>query len=327
MSARAGPVQASRAPASLLRQIPYQNQYLARRPGSCYPMYVGPSNLLQSLRGPDAPVWLMGVVNTTPDSFYDGGRHFEPEAARARVDALLDAGAHVLDIGGESSRPGSVPVSASEQLARVAPALEHAVARGALVSIDTASADVAERALAMGARMVNDVSCLAEDELAAVAARAGAVLVLMHSREPMSTLQGFSRYPDDAYADVVRDVLSEWRRARDRAVAAGMPASDVWLDPGLGFAKNARHSFELLRRLDELCHEGVPVVVGPSRKSFIASLDGAPPSERLGGTIAACLEAVDRGARVLRVHDVFAVRQALAVARATRKPAEVAHAR
>ncbi len=270
---------------------------------------------------------LMGVVNATPDSFYDGGRHLDPAAARDHVDQLLGEGADLVDVGGESSRPGSTPVPGDEQIRRVEPAVRRALERGAVVSIDTTSPEVAERMLAIGARIVNDVSCLADADLARVTARAGGVLVLMHSREPMSELRGFSEYPDAAYGDVVLDVLAEWRRARDRAVSAGMAPEDVWLDPGIGFAKNARQSLELLARLSELAHEGVPVVVGPSRKSFIASVDAVPAEARLGGTIAACLVAQARGAKVLRVHDVAAVRQALAVARAARSTGEeVAHA-
>jgi dihydropteroate synthase len=186
----------------------------------------------------------------------------------------------------------------------------------ALCSVDTSDPRVAERALALGAHVVNDVSCLRDPDLARVTAQAGAVLVLMHSREPMSELNGFSSYPDDAYDDVIDDVLREWRAARGRAVSAGMPPRDVWIDPGIGFAKNARQSFALLQRLNELTHEGVPLVVGPSRKSFITAVDPAPPEERLGGTIAACLHAAANGARVLRVHDVRAVRQALLVSQA-----------
>ncbi|HTQ05900.1 MAG TPA: dihydropteroate synthase [Polyangiaceae bacterium] len=272
---------------------------------------------------------LMGVLNVTPDSFYDGGRYVGADAARVQVDRLLAEGAAIIDVGAESSRPGAESVPASEQLERLDAALRHAVARGALVSIDTTSPEVAERALALGARLVNDVSCLAEPELARVTARAGATLVLMHARGPMSAQRGFSVYPEAGYADVVADVLGEWRSARDRAADAGLDPRDVWLDPGLGFAKNARQSFELLARLAELTQEGVPVVVGPSRKSFIASVDGAPPAERLGGTVAACLAAVERGARVLRVHDVLAVGQALAVARLARRAparAEAPHA-
>ena len=262
----------------------------------------------------------MGVLNVTPDSFYDGGRYLAPEHARAQVERMLREGADIIDVGAESSRPGSVHVSADEQLARLETALCYAVERGAAVSIDTTSAEVAARVVGLGTQTIHYVSCLANQELARVTAAAGATLVLMHARGPMSAQRGFSVYPDAGYGDVVSDVLDEWRSARDRAVAAGMSSADVWLDPGLGFAKNARQSFELLARLPELTREGVPVVVGASRKSFIASVDGAAPGERIGGTIAACLAAVERGARVLRVHDVLAVRQALAVARLAESP-------
>jgi len=262
----------------------------------------------------------MGVLNVTPDSFFDGGRYASPASARAQVDRLIAEGSSIIDIGAESSRPGAEPVPAAQQIDRFDAALRHAVAQGAVVSIDTTSPEVAERALALGAQMVNDVSCLAEPELASVTARHRATLVLMHARGPMSAQRGFSVYPESGYGDVTRDVRAEWRSARDRAVTAGLAAEDIWLDPGLGFAKNARQSFELLARLDELTQEGVPVVVGPSRKSFIAAVDGAPAEERLGGTIAACLLAAERGARVLRVHDVSAVRQAFGVARLARRP-------
>jgi dihydropteroate synthase len=271
----------------------------------------------------------MGVVNVTPDSFFDGGRYASAADANAHADALRCEGADILDIGGESTRPGCVAVPAPEQIARIEPVVRHALERDSVVvSVDTTSVEVAKRMLALGAQMINDVSCLSDPELARVTARADAVLVLMHSREPMTELSGYSAYPDDAYQDVVQEVLSEWRAARDRAVAAGMRAENVWLDPGIGFAKNARQSFELLSRLGELTQEGVPVVVGPSRKSFIAAVDGTPPEERLGGTIAACLHAVANGASVLRVHDVKAVKQALLVTRAAagRPLAEVAHA-
>jgi dihydropteroate synthase len=168
--------------------------------------------------------------------------------------------------------------------------------------------------LSLGAELVNDVSCLADVDLARVTARSGATLVLMHTRGGLGSMAGFSEYPDDGYEDVVSDVRREWCAARDRAVAAGLPAERVWFDPGIGFGKNARQSFELLRRLEELRDLGVPMVVGPSRKSFIRAVDDVGPEERLGGTIAACLWAAARGAAVLRVHDVRAVRQALSVA-------------
>ncbi|HVU00919.1 MAG TPA: dihydropteroate synthase [Polyangiaceae bacterium] len=271
---------------------------------------------------------LMGVVNTTPDSFFDGGRYASEDAARARVDALVALNTTILDIGGESTRPGSEPVPAAEQIARIDPALTRAVEHGALVSVDTTSAEVAEFALARGASIVNDVSCLADPAIAEVAARHDAGLVLMHSRGPMSRMPGFSQWPEDGYGDVVREVREELGRARDAALERGVRKDRLFVDPGLGFAKSARQSFELLRRLPELLSLGSELVVGPSRKSFIASVDPVPPGERLGGTIAACLVAVERGAKILRVHDVRDVQQALAVHRSVRsRPEEAAHAR
>jgi dihydropteroate synthase len=192
--------------------------------------------------------------------------------------------------------------------------VKYAVERGGvLVSVDTTQPEVAQHALELGAHLVNDVSCLADSNLARVAARFGASLVIMHARGPMSAMAGYSAYPDAGYADVVEDVKREWRAARDRALAAGLPADRVLFDPGIGYNKSARHSFELLARLAEFRSEGALVVVGPSRKSFIASVDGAKNADRLGGTIAACLSSVARGAAVLRVHDVREVKQALAV--------------
>jgi len=257
---------------------------------------------------------LMGVVNATPDSFYQAGRSESHAASLQRVAELVDEGAEIADIGGESSRPGAAAVAADEQIARIEPAVARAVATGKLqVSVDTTSPRVAEHMLAIGAVLVNDVSCLADPDLARVAARAGATLILMHTRGALGSMTGFSDYPDDAYEDVVADVRREWCAARDRAVAAGLPRDRVWFDPGIGFGKNAQQSFELLRRLGELRDLGVPLVVGASRKSFIRAVDDAGPEERLGGTIAACLWCAAQGADVLRVHDVRAVRQALAV--------------
>lgn len=261
----------------------------------------------------------MGVLNATPDSFYDGGLYTSDERVRARIDQLLAEGADLIDIGGESSRPLAKAVPALEQIARIEPAVRHALSRSAVVSVDTSDPVVAEHMLGLGAQLINDISCLADAELARVCARHGASLILMHARGPMQNMSGFSRYPDDAYGDVVGDVLVEWRRARDRALSEGLTREQVWLDPGLGFAKNARHSFEVLRGLERLRGEGVPVVVGASRKSFISAVDDVPPEQRLGGSIAAALLAVERGASVLRVHDVHEVHQALLVARGIRR--------
>jgi len=256
----------------------------------------------------------MGVVNATSDSFYAAGRSETVSAARARIDQLVAEGAEIADIGGESSRPGAAVVPDAEQLARIEPAVAYAVASGRLhVSVDTTSALVADRMLELGAVLVNDVSCLADLDLARVTARRGKTLILMHTRGGLGSMSGFSEYPDDAYDDVVADVRREWCAARDRAVAVGLPRERIWLDPGIGFGKNARHSLELLRRLGELCDLGVPLVVGASRKSFIRAVDDVGPEERLGGTIAAGLWCAARGASVLRVHDVRAMRQALAM--------------
>lgn len=270
---------------------------------------------------------LMGVVNLTPDSFYDGGRYEADAAAERRIDALLAEGADIIDIGGESTRPKALPVSADEQIARIAHALEYAVGKGALVSVDTMSPAVADYALAKGARIVNDVSCLADEGLADVAARRGAALIVTHCRGRMTDMTGFSQWPDGGYVDIVDDVLWDWEAARTRAVARGMSARDIVLDPGLGFAKNARQSLEILRRLSEFQRADAIIAVGPGRKSFVAALDPSPPADRLGGTIAACLVAAQHGAHILRVHDVGAVRQALMLFLAVATPAtEVARA-
>jgi len=261
----------------------------------------------------------MGVLNVTPDSFSDGGLYLEPQAAKKRVDQLMGFGADIIDIGGESTRPGALPIAPDEQIARIEHALIYAAReRRAVVSVDTTHPEVAAYALSQGASIVNDVSCLADAALARVVARAGASLVIMHARGSMSDMRGFSDAPGDAYGDVVEDVCREWSAARDKAVNEGLNAQDIVLDPGLGYMKNAAHSIELLQRLGELSTLKAPILVGPSRKSFIAKTLGSEiaPTERLGGSIAACLAAADRGANILRVHDVFEVRQALDIHRA-----------
>lgn len=255
----------------------------------------------------------MGIVNVTPDSFYDGGRYESPDAARERVGRLLAEGADILDIGGESSKPGAPRISAEQQIERLRTALGCATERGALISVDTASPAVAEFALQHGASIVNDVTCLADPELASVVARHDATLIVSHARAHQSEMVGFSEWPDDAYADVAREVRQELDAARARAVARGVAHAQVWFDPGLGFSKNARQSIELLARVAELGADGTPLLVGAGRKSFIRSLDGSAAVDRLGGTVAASVWASRCGAHVLRVHDVAAVRQALLV--------------
>ncbi|MBI5537450.1 MAG: dihydropteroate synthase [Deltaproteobacteria bacterium] len=259
----------------------------------------------------------MGVLNVTPDSFSDGGEHFDPGRACAKIDEMIEQGARIIDVGGESTRPRHTPVPADEQLKRTSGPIRHAADRGALVSIDTTDPSVARAAIDAGARIVNDVSCLrGSDALARVAAETGSLLIMMHAREPMTESSGFAGTPEDAYGDVVADVRREWLEAEARAERAGLARKHILFDPGIGFNKSARHSAELVRRLDELVSMGFPVVIGPSRKSFLVAEVKTEPHRRLGGTAAACIAAAARGAAVLRVHDVIEVRQALAVARA-----------
>jgi len=266
-------------------------------------------------------VLLLGVCNVTPDSFSDGGEHLEFRDACARVDALVAEGADMIDVGGESTRPGSAPVAPRDQLARVLEVVRYAAQR-VPVSIDTTSAEVADACLDAGACAVNDVSCARAPELAKVAAKRHAAYVLMHARGTQSEMPDFSAYPDDAYGDVVIDVLGEWSEAAGRVRDAGV--TELVMDPGLGFAKNARHSAELLRRLAEIVSAAAaPVLVGASRKSFLKSLaqDDAHPKERVGASIAAALFARAAGAKILRVHDVRATRQALDAFAALQIPA------
>jgi len=255
----------------------------------------------------------MGVCNVTPDSFSDGGLYFSPESARARIDELISEGADIIDVGGESTRPGADAVLAGEQIVRVLAAVRHAAGRGACVSVDTASPEVAAAALEAGACAVNDVSCLRDPRLADVVAREGAALVLMHTRGTPSDMAGFSRYPDGGYRDLVEDVCAEWQEASARALERGVSPDAIVMDPGLGFAKNARQSAELLKRLAEVVRlVAVPVAIGASRKSFLTAIDpSAAPRERLGASVAAAIHAARAGAAVLRVHDVRATRQAI----------------
>lgn len=260
----------------------------------------------------------MGVLNCTPDSFSDGGQFLDERSALRHAERLLTEGASLLDVGAESTRPGAARVSDEEQLARIGGIVRALAAQGALVSIDTTSPRVAARALDDGAVLVNSVELGGAAELARVARARDASLCLMHSRGAMTAMPGFSQAGAGDYgADVVGTVLAEWTRARDAARDAGLAQADIWLDPGLGFHKSAQHSLALCARADELVAVGHPVLVGPSRKSFLAAVTTppgaalAPPQERLGATVAACLLLARRGVTALRVHDVAAVAQAL----------------
>ena len=254
---------------------------------------------------------VMGVVNVTPDSFSDGGVHLDPDVAAAAARRMVEEGAAVVDIGGESTRPGSVGVSADEELRRVVPVLDRL--EGDLpLSIDTTKAAVARAALERGAVLVNDVTALRDDpELAGVVAGSGAYLCLMHMQGEPRTMQAEPRYDD--VADEVASFLEE-RLAF--AVAAGIPEERICLDPGIGFGKTVAHNLELVRRLDVLVALGRPVLVGFSRKSSLRKLTGS--EDLLGASVAAAVTAFERGATILRVHDVKPTVDALTVAAASR---------
>jgi dihydropteroate synthase len=263
--------------------------------------------------------WLMGVVNVTPDSFSDGGLYLDPGPAIAHGLELAREGATIVDVGGESTRPGSLGVSADEEIRRVLPVIKGLVGAGSIptISIDTSKAAVAAAALTAGATFVNDVTALRGDpELAGVIAEAGADCCLMHMLGDPRTMQ-----LDPRYDDVVVEVKEFLEQRMEVAVSAGIAAERIVLDPGIGFGKTVEHNLELLRRMDELVALGRPVVIGTSRKSFLGKLTGRDdPGERLPGTIASCVMAYERGARIFRVHDVAPVRDALTVAAATVAP-------
>jgi dihydropteroate synthase len=265
-------------------------------------------------------IW--GVLNVTPDSFSDGGLFFDPDAALGHAAEMSAQGADVIDVGGESSRPaggvygaGAGPVSEAEEVRRVEPVIGALSESGVRVSIDTVKAGVARRAVAAGAVIVNDVSCGTHRELLEVAADTGVELVLMHNRG-----RGGVTGDNVRYRDVVGEVVEELTGAVRRAIAVGVARDRIWIDPGIGFAKTAEQSIELLARLDRLVAAGFPVLVGPSRKSFVAAAAPGPdgrkpaPGEREWGTAAAVTAAVLGGARAVRVHDVRAMRQAVLVA-------------
>lgn len=259
----------------------------------------------------DRPV-VMGVLNVTPDSFSDGGRFLDPGDAVARARTLAEEGADLIDVGGESTRPGAPAVSAEEEWERVGPVLRELEELDVPLSVDTTKSEVARRALDAGAAVLNDVSALRFDAaLGGLAAESGAGLVLMHMRGTPRTMQ-----EDTGYGDLMGDVRAELAAALARAREHGCDARQVVLDPGIGFGKSAAGSRRLLARAGEFRVDGRPVLVGPSRKSFIGETLGLPVEERLEATLAACVVALAAGASVFRVHEVQPARRALDMAAA-----------
>ncbi len=254
---------------------------------------------------------LMGVVNVTPDSFSDGGRYLDAAAAIGHGEELVRDGAAILDVGGESTRPGAEPVDQAEELRRVEPVVA-GLAGKATVSIDTSKAAVAEVAIEVGATIVNDVTALRGDaDMAALCAERGVGVVLMHMPGNPRTMQD-----EPSYEDVVDEVKVFLAGRMEGALAAGIAEERIWLDPGIGFGKTLEHNLELLRRLGELRELGRPLVVGTSRKSFIGRVDGSDVEDRVGGSIASSVLAAAEGADILRVHDVSEMAQAMRVAEA-----------
>jgi dihydropteroate synthase len=257
---------------------------------------------------------IMGILNVTPDSFSDGGEWFDYDEAVEHARAMAAAGAHILDVGGESTRPGADPVSVAEELRRVIPVITAARETGAQISIDTMKLEVATAAVDAGATYVNDVSAFRnEPELAAFVAERGCDCCLMHMLGEPRTMQD-----DPRYDDVVDDIRAFLEERAAFAIGEGVARERIMVDPGIGFGKTLEHNLELLRRLDEIVALGFPVVIGTSRKSFLGRLTGREdPHDRVAATLATTVLALERGAAVFRVHDVAPTRDALAVATAT----------
>lgn len=280
------------------------------------------AEVLRLLSAParSARTLVMGILNVTPDSFSDGGLYLNTDSAVEHALEMLKEGADIVDVGGESTRPGAEPVPADEELRRVLPVIERLAAETDVpISIDTYKSSVAREALKAGACIVNDISGLRFDpEIAPAAAEADAYLVIMHSIHTPATMQ-----VNPQYDDVVGEVKAFLERQSSAAQQSGVPRDKIIVDPGIGFGKTVEHNLELLRRLPDLAQLGYPILVGVSRKSFIgAVLGGLPPSERLEGTIAAVALSIAGGARIVRVHDVGPVAKAVRVADAILKGIE-----
>jgi dihydropteroate synthase len=255
----------------------------------------------------DRPL-MMGVVNVTPDSFSDGGRFFDSGAAIAHARELVEEGADILDVGGESTRPGSSPVNEDEELRRVIPVLQAIAGLGVPVSVDTTKPGVMRVALASGASMINDILALRTAGAVEAIAKSDAAVCLMHMQGEPRTMQA-----SPTYADVVAEVRGFLAERLAACAAAGIGSDRIVVDPGFGFGKTVEHNLALLRGLPALATLGVPVLAGLSRKSMLGQITGRPVGERRAASVAAALLAVERGARIVRVHDVTATRDALAV--------------
>ncbi|MEE8351085.1 MAG: dihydropteroate synthase [Rhodospirillales bacterium] len=253
---------------------------------------------------------ILGIINVTPDSFSDGGEAYAPEDALKRGKEMLAAGADILDVGGESTRPGAKPISADDEISRVLPVIEGLAGMGALVSIDTRRAPVMHSAIKAGAVIINDVSALTGDkDSLVVVANSGLPVILMHMQGDPGTMQDHPQY-DDAAKDVYHYLADRIQACE----AAGIDRGRIAVDPGIGFGKTLAHNLDILGRLSLYNDLGVTVMLGASRKSFIGKISaGDDPKDRLGGSIAACVAAYRQGVRLFRVHDVAETRQALAV--------------
>ncbi len=259
---------------------------------------------------------LVGILNVTPDSFSDGGEFLDSEKAIARASAMLDEGAHVIDVGGESTRPGSDPVSPEKEIGRVVPMIREILDErpDAVISVDTYRAQTAEAAIEAGASIVNDVTALRGDgRMSKLVAEVGRPVVLMHMKGEPKTMQR-----DPRYDDVVREVRDFLREKAEYAISEGVDPKNIVLDPGIGFGKTVEHNLALLRHLDTIVDLGFPVLVGASRKGFVGRITGSGDArERVFGTVATTVMAYERSANLFRVHDVRANREALAMAGAT----------
>ncbi len=260
----------------------------------------------------DARPAVMGILNVTPDSFYDGGRYASVDDAVSRAHAMVADGADIIDVGGESTRPGSDGVPHDEEIRRIAPVVETLAGKVDIpISVDTRKAVVAEMMLGLGAHMVNDISGLTHDERMVDVVRSHHVpVVIMHMRGTPRDMQDYTSY-EDVVLDVKREIMDRVRAAE----AGGIAREQVIIDPGIGFSKTAEQSAELIARLDEFTDIGYPVLLGPSRKSFMGKLFGLKPDDRLEPTIASCIWAMLKGVKILRVHDVGPVVRAINIVR------------